>query len=610
MGPRLKAITVLAAAWVIVGAAEARADTSPLGLTGCGPAEGVEVCSGLVKTWDGVPLDTTVALPADAGNGPLPLVVEVHGFGNSKYEYLNPDETAYTDNVYAWARDGYAVLTFTARGLWGSCGTPDSRLADPTGCAAGYIHLADVRYEVRDLQELIGRLVDERVADPARIGVTGDSYGGGQSLMLAALRDRVMLPDGSLVPWRSPAGTPLRIAAAAPVIPWTDLVTAAAPNGRVSSTEVTPRSVATDPVGVEKASVVNAIFAAAQFATGPGQPTGDPFVPGRPMGFLAPTGLDPGADVTAWVSRTSAGEPYDDASAQAIVDTLARFHSAYYVPSDHRPPPLYLASGLTDDLFPADEALRFANRAAKRYPSLPMSILLGDFGHQRASNEPAERRLLLRSIHRWFDHYLRDRGGAPRTGVTAFAQTCPRDAPAGRRYRATRFADLARSVVRIRSKQPQTVSSTGLDAVGGAALDPVTGMGDGCAVVGPGDPTGSASYSRKVSAKRPLTLIGSPTIRARLAISGAPPSSTEIAARLFDVAPDGMKRLVARGLYRPDAETKALWQLHPAAWTFPSGHTIELQLLGADPPYSRPANSAFETVVSGLRLRLPVRQRR
>ena len=371
----------------------------------------------------------------------------------------------------------------------------------PTDCAAGYIHLADVRYEVRDIQELIGRLVDEGVADPGRIGVTGDSYGGGQSLMLAALSDRVMLPDGSLEPWHSPAGTPLRIAAAAPVIPWTDLVSAAAPNGRVSSTAITSRSAATVPVGVEKASVVNAIFAAAQFATGPGQPTGEPFVPGRPMGFLVPTGLDPDADVTAWVTRTSAGEPYDDASATAIVDALARFHSAYYVPADHRPPPLYLASGFTDDLFPADEILRYANRTTKRYPGLPLSILLGDFGHQRASNEPAQRRLLLRAIHRWFGHYLQDRGAPPRGGVTAFAQTCPRDAPAGRRYRAERFADLSRAVVRIRGKQPQTVSSTGIDAAGGAALDPVAGMGDGCAVIGPGDPPARPSTRARSAAR-------------------------------------------------------------------------------------------------------------
>src|SRR5207244_11842019 len=116
-----------------------------------------------------------------------------------------------------WARRGCAVLTYTARGFWGSCGTPESRLANPVACATGYLHLADDRYEVRDTQQLAGMLVDEGVASRWHIGVTGDSYGGGQSFALAALRDRMMLPDGRLVPWRSPAGIPLSIAAAAPV---------------------------------------------------------------------------------------------------------------------------------------------------------------------------------------------------------------------------------------------------------------------------------------------------------------------------------------------------------------------------------------------------------
>ena len=58
--------------------------------------------------------------------------------------------------------------------------------------------------------------------DPARIGATGESYGGGVSLELATLKDRVMNADGTLSPWQSPAGTPLHISAAAPVIPWSD----------------------------------------------------------------------------------------------------------------------------------------------------------------------------------------------------------------------------------------------------------------------------------------------------------------------------------------------------------------------------------------------------
>ena len=600
--------TLPVAVLAILGAASSASAAGPLGLEDCGPAEGVHQCSGLVRTWDGIPLDTTLTLP-EAGSRNLPLVVEVHGFGNSKYEYLNPQETAYTDNAFAWARDGYAVLTYTARGLWGSCGTPESRSANPAECADGYIHLADVRYEVRDSQELIGRLVDEGVADRRRIGVTGDSYGGGQTLMLAALRDRVMLPDGTLTPWRSPNGRRLRIAAAAPVIPWVDLVYAAAPNGRVFANRVTPRAVATSPVGVEKATFVNAIFAAAQFAIGPGQPVGEPFVPGRPMGYLAPAGSDPEADVAGWVSRTSAGEPYDEPQAQAIVEMLTRFHSAYYIRPTRRPPPLYLASGFTDDLFPVDEVLRYANRTGKRWPGLPVALQLGDFGHQRAANKPPERRRLLRGIHRWFDHYLRDRGPSPRTGVVAFAQTCPRSKPPLGPYRARTFSDLAHGRVRLRSAAAQTLRSDGGDETVGAAIDPAAGGGDGCVEVPAARAPGTAVYRRQVK-RRGVKLIGAPVVTADLAVTGAEPENSQVASRLWDVAPDGeRKRLVARGLYRPGAGRQS-WTLHPAAWRFQRGHTIELELLGKDAPYGRPSNDQFQTEVSRLKLHLPVRRAR
>ena len=94
-----------------------------------------------------------------------------------------------------------------------------------------------------------------------------------------------MLPDGTPRALAQPRGRALAISAAAPVIPWTDLVTAAAPSGRVSDNgDHFGGREATSPVGVEKATVVNAIFAAAQSAIGPGQPVGEPFVPGRPIG--------------------------------------------------------------------------------------------------------------------------------------------------------------------------------------------------------------------------------------------------------------------------------------------------------------------------------------
>ena len=452
------------------------AAAAPLGLTDCGDREGVHQCSGIVPTWDGVPLDTTVTLPREGAAG-LPLVVTIHGFGNSKHEYLDPAQTAYTDNVYAWARAGYAVLSFTARGLWGSCGQPEARAARPDACARGYLHLADVRYEGRDTQELAGRLVDEGVADPRRIGVTGDSYGGGQSLMLAALRDRVMLPDGTLVPWRSPNGTPLAIAGAAVVIPWTDLIYAIAPNGSTLTYAIAPPDASASPVGVVKSSVSTAVFAAAQNAIGPGQPVGEPFVPGRPMGYLAPPGVDPEADVATWVARSNAGPPYTDPQARSIVETLTRFHSPFHIDATTAPAPLFIAGGFTDDLFPVDEVTRFANRMRRDHPGVPLSLLLADFGHQRASNKPADRALLLERVHGWLDQHVRGDGAPQPLGVTAFTQTCPRDAPSGGPFTAPVFEALARGEVRF-SAEGGTVMPDGGDASVGAAIDPATGGGE------------------------------------------------------------------------------------------------------------------------------------
>ena len=598
----ISALAVLAAA--VAHPPSAAAAAEPLGLE-CDRVEELRECSGLTDSWDGIPLDTTIVLPPGPAKD-LPLVALVHGFGNSKYEYLDPASEAYTGNAYTWARRGYAVLAHTARGLWGSCGTPEARFAGGVACLDGYIHLAYVRFEVRDTQELISRLVDEGVADPRRIGVTGDSYGGGQSLMMAALRNRIMLPDGSYERWRSPAGTRVRLAGAAPVIPWTDLVTAAAPNGSVSSTGRTSRRRATTPVGVEKASVVNAIFAAAQFATGPGQPIGEPFVPGRPMGYLAPPGVDPEADVAGWVARTTQGEPYDDEYARSIVDLLADYHSPYYLRADRPPPPLFMAAGMTDDLFPADETLRFANRTRRKFPRLPLAVMLGDFGHQRAANKPAERERLVAGIDKWFERYVKGDGDRPDNGVSATTQLCPRSGPEGRTFDGRTFAALARGRLARRFAEPVSISSAGGDPQVGIALDPVAGMGDGCVATQRSEAPGTARYELKSPSRKAVTLIGAPRLRARLGLGGAEHGIPQLAARLWDVAPDGTQKLVARGLYRP-SEGRNRWELHPNGWRFRRGHAAELELLGQDAPYARPSNGEFEVAVERLRVTLPTR---
>ena len=94
---------------------------------------------------------------------------------------------------------------------------------------------------------------------------------------------------------------------------------------------------------------------------------------------------------------------------------------------------------------------------------------------------------------------------------------------------------------------------------------------------------------------------------ADLELAGSFPA---LALRLLDVAPDGTQTLVARGLYRPTADGRQVFQLHPGAWHFAAGHVARLELLGRDAPYGRASNGTFTVDVSSLELRLPVRERR
>ena len=169
----------------------------------CKPQDGVRFCptrssAQRVPTWDGVPLDVDVTLPAQ-GNGPFPTIVMLHGWGGSKtdFESSTPQgdgSVTYDYNNNYYAKLGYAVVNYTARGFGNSCGAASGT---PSGaCGQGYIRLADTRYEARDTQYLLGRLVDEGITQPNAIGVTGISYGGGQSMELAFLNNKIRKPNG------------------------------------------------------------------------------------------------------------------------------------------------------------------------------------------------------------------------------------------------------------------------------------------------------------------------------------------------------------------------------------------------------------------------------
>jgi ABC-2 type transport system ATP-binding protein len=137
-----------------------------------------------------VVLDATFFTPA--GTGRVPAILLAHGFGQTK--------AAVAPEAEQFAQAGFAVLTWTARGM---------------GHSTGQIALDSPDYEVKDVEQLVTwlsrqpRVLLDGPGDP-RVGIAGASYGGAIALLAAAYDHR--------------------IDAIVPQITWNNLATALFPN--------------------------------------------------------------------------------------------------------------------------------------------------------------------------------------------------------------------------------------------------------------------------------------------------------------------------------------------------------------------------------------------
>jgi len=608
------AATAVAIAGVALPAAAGAAAPAPFGHA-CAAQNGVRFCptadsAARVPSFDRVPLDVDVTLP-EKGDGPFPTIVMLHGFGGSKtdFETTSPEgpapeqagsgSTVYHYNNDFYARRGYAVVNYTARGFGNSCG--GGATGDHAGpCGPGYIRLADSRYEARDTQYLLGLLADEGVSRPRAIGVTGISYGGGQSMELAFLADKVRLPSGKLVPWRSPAGKKMRIAAAYPRWPWSDLVSALVPNGRYLDNVVSPVEQSLKPFGVPIASYLNGLYLSGAingYYCG-GAPASTPCT-------------DPQADVTRDKAFIDAGQPLSGDATTALKG-IYRHNGGYalrFVKGHSTPAPLLIESGWTDELFPPEQALRVYGYLRSKNRRAPVSLQLGDLGHSRGSNKAATNHYFNDQAANFFAvRLLGARKGAPGPGsVTAFTQTCPLSAPDGGPFRAKGWGVLHPGAFGFGSAAAQEFTSAGGDASVARAFDPVFGTSEACKTIPVTAEPDVATYSRKVG--RGFTLIGLPRVRATISTSG---QFGQIDARLWDVSPEGTQLLVTRGVYAlTNSQTgKIEFELHGNGYRFAPGHTVQLELLGRDAPYYQPGNFPFTVRVARLTVSLPTLQRK
>ncbi|MFE5602345.1 CocE/NonD family hydrolase [Streptomyces coelicoflavus] len=182
-GPR-RMLSAAAAVVVLAGAGTWTA------VAGDDPAP-VRRADRVVAVGDGVRLDTSYFTAGSGGRRPAVLLA--HGFGGSKDDVREQAEDL--------ARDGYAVLTWSARGF---------------GESTGKIGLNAPDGEVADVSRLLDWLAEQpqveldRDGDP-RVGIAGGSYGGAVALLAA--------------------GHDARVDAIAPAITYWNLADALFPNG-------------------------------------------------------------------------------------------------------------------------------------------------------------------------------------------------------------------------------------------------------------------------------------------------------------------------------------------------------------------------------------------
>jgi pimeloyl-ACP methyl ester carboxylesterase len=566
----------------------------PLGLTISStqhPPGGVPfvICSGRITTFDGTPLDVDLSLRVEKPTR-RPLMVMLHGWGGDKTNWESATLGADGRDRYHWnnawfVSQGFAVLNYTARGFHRSCGKDPasgySYTTDPECLGhpgqASWTHLADRRWEVRDTQYLVGLLVDTGIAKPRRVVATGGSYGGGQSWLLAMSNGRVMRVDGSTVPWESPKGVAIRLAAAIPKYPWTDLAQALTDNGRGAG----PHE---DPIGVEKKSYVDGLYAL-------GQTTAQYAV------------NDPAADLNGWYAGLSAGEPYEsNPQVGEALNQINGYRSPFYMRIPQIRVPVFAIQGVTDPLFPGVQALQMAKRLEDS--GYPVWTLLGDLGHSYAGNPSNVWHLANTTANRWLSEVMA--GQSPSAAKYTVANVRCVSGQVWQVHRARRFGQLPTRVVLGSWKESRATESSSPPGPEAAAADPIANAG--CRSLPEQTDPGVAAWSRTVD--RSFTLMGSPVVTTKIQLQGV---NAEVAARLWDVDPaTGNQTLVTRAVYRlvsesPSSARTLVFALWPMAWQFQVGHRLKLELTQVDAPTWRPDNLPSTITFQGAQLRLPAR---
>ena len=575
----------------------------------------LRICTAQVPSFDGTPLDADLTLPVGKppSGGGHPLIVLLHGFANDKREWQSTNDTADGGDKRQWnshwfAERGYYVLTYTARGFRTDEASEPWQPATPAGSSAslpsGTIQLKSRDAEIRDTQWL-SALAAKAFADldRDRVVVSGGSYGGGESWLQSTQ------PDWTFPRSVDPSLPTLKLKVAVPKYGWSDLAYSLAPHGRGDPYSAAAGRAGEQPLGVVKLSYVNGFFA---LGTSAGI-----FEAGT---RTAPTAAGEGPiSVPAWKARLAdEGDPYDAAGAEDPVVAQARrglteFRASHYQdrPAGRRVA-VFSIQGWTDDLFPAVESTREFLALKARDPRWPVSLAFADVGHPRAQNKPATWEWLNSQANAFVRANL-DRAREGGSTVSSEETTC--DGGTGARVSAADPRALATRSARFQLPGGSLPPGSGTGDPDGVATDPVAGSQGGTqpercrtsqAATWPGRYT---ALTEPLAA--PLETVGLGEVRIPYTL--APAVSATVAARVWNVAPDGTARLVTRGAARldPPAYDGPAGELRLGLfgnhWRVSAGHRLRVDLAQADEPAFRRSNLPATLSFTGAELLLPAR---
>ncbi|GLZ29460.1 ABC transporter ATP-binding protein [Lentzea sp. NBRC 105346] len=541
---------------------------------------------------ESVQIDTTLYLPQQT---PAPAVLLPHGFGGSKNSVKTQAEEL--------ARRGFVVLAYSARGF---------------GRSTGQIALNSLDYEVRDAQKLLDWLATrpevqtDGPGDP-RVGVTGASYGGALSLLLAGVDQRV----DTLVP----------------VITYNDLSQALLPNSAAldQTDGATPSPNAFSADGVFKKSWAGIFFSAGLTSIDASGPTGEAVEAGQTEAVNAPATPAPGSgqgrQPTPALGACGRFTPEVCAAYTEVATTgkasprtldLLRRSSPVQV-ADKITKPTMLVQGEQDTLFGLDQADATAQQISKAGGKVKVVWYSG--GHDGGS--PGTQ--LRGQISDWLWFHLTGKGTDPGTGFEYAVQGAFRSsgAPSLRTVVAPSYPGLnggsptERRDVPLSSREQLIVNPAGGNP---AAVSSLPGLG--------GALSRSSSISSRLSLDLPgqaavftsdpltsqLLVTGSSSVRLKVANApGQKATDAVLFVKLYDVGTDGVRTLPGsavapvRVALRPDGSpTEVTVTLPGAVRPVESEHKLAVVVSTTDQAFANAEQPAAYQVSVASGLSVPV----